>query len=804
MQNNQRISRVNLRRAAIAVCLLVVLSQALSAGEAILKNGVRLKGKTVPIQALTLRLVRQKGGPTVIYPILMVDNGVTRYFVPDSIVDDIDPSLEFSADQTFKLKQTISGRKLMLRSIGSYLSVTPFDKYGRRRVSVRTSRGRVDIIQGVTRIHPRYLTVRGLSHAWEHGIATTSIPADDLDRMIRNRNVTDQTNPDDRLAIARFYLQAKMYRQASAELKSIKRDFPELAKRADEVGQNLRQLQAGQLLAELRRRRQAGQHILASAVIRRFPVKNMSAVVLREVRELETQYAESREQLVRARMLLGQFQAELNDAKHVWAAAMIRSIISRELDLESLERLDAFLKLAGDDSLSADQTLALAFSGWVVGSAHAVTDFDVAVRLWDARFLVLEYVRAASLRERDNLFSRLQKLEGVSPEKIARLIPRLPPLLETQEGELDGILEITVSLRDSKPKRSADDKPQQDSFKYSVLLPQEYSPNHRYPLIVALRPPERSAKAELTWWGGTRERPGQSQRQGTIVIAPEYADAKQTVYDYGARAHEIVLAAINDARRRFNIDSDRIFLSGHGMGGTAAFDIGMSHPEIFAGVIPICGFCEKFCKWYWQNAKSVAWYGVGGEFDRDSLTRNAIVLNRMMTNNYDIIYAEYIGRGYESYYAEIHQLFDWMSRQRRAAPPKQYKAQILRPHDDRFFWAECHGLPRRVQLSGVNVREGSGRVRPMSLAIQVNDGLPDRITIYVKSGAETNVLWLSPDIVDFDKRISVRLNGRPVRISGDDGEDRFSAFLRPNIRTILDDFCIRGDRQRLFYVKLPL
>ena len=63
MQNNQRISRGNLRCAAIAVCLLIVSSGALSAGEAILKNGVHIKGKLVPIQALTLRLTRQKRGP---------------------------------------------------------------------------------------------------------------------------------------------------------------------------------------------------------------------------------------------------------------------------------------------------------------------------------------------------------------------------------------------------------------------------------------------------------------------------------------------------------------------------------------------------------------------------------------------------------------------------------------------------------------------------------------------------------------------------------------------------------------------
>ena len=66
------------------------------------------------------------------------------------------------------------------------------------------------------------------------------------------RKATDQSDPDDRLAVARFYLQAELYLRAGKELDSIKKNFPNLAARADEVGVNLRQLLANQLLAELK------------------------------------------------------------------------------------------------------------------------------------------------------------------------------------------------------------------------------------------------------------------------------------------------------------------------------------------------------------------------------------------------------------------------------------------------------------------------------------------------------------------------------------------------------------------------
>ena len=143
----------------------------------------------------------------------------------------------------------------------------------------------------------------------------------------------------------------------------------------------------------------------------------------------------------------------------------------------------------------------------------------------------------------------------------------------------------------------------------------------------------------------TSEKPllmkGQSQRRGYVVIAPEYLQENQKSYDYSTAAHNVVIQSIRDARKRFNIDSDRLFLSGHGSGGNAAFDIGMSHPDLFAGVIPITGICDQYCKWYWINAKHVAWYVVGGERDRDSLERNSRDLYRMMQNKFDVLYAEY-------------------------------------------------------------------------------------------------------------------------------------------------------------------
>ncbi|NEU35346.1 hypothetical protein GN156_32340, partial [bacterium LRH843] len=81
-------------------------------------------------------------------------------------------------------------------------------------------------------------------------------------------------------------------------------------------------------------------------------------------------------------------------------------------------------------------------------------------------------------------------------------------------------------------------------------------------------------------------------------------------------AHTAVIQSIQDVMKRYQIDSSRIFLAGHGMGADAAYDIGLSRFDWFAGVIPIAGECGKICNYYSENGPDLGWYIVNGQRDR--------------------------------------------------------------------------------------------------------------------------------------------------------------------------------------------
>lgn len=56
---------------------------------------------------------------------------------------------------------------------------------------------------------------------------------------------------------------------------------------------------------------------------------------------------------------------------------------------------------------------------------------------------------------------------------------------------------------------------------------------------------------------------------------------------------EMLYELINDVVSKNNIDKDQIHLTGLSMGGWGTWNLAFDHPEMFASVVPICGFVDR-------------------------------------------------------------------------------------------------------------------------------------------------------------------------------------------------------------------
>jgi pimeloyl-ACP methyl ester carboxylesterase len=773
--------------AAVATTGLLADAGSLVAEGVILKNNFYIEGRPFEVQAVSTS-VPANAGQVINRPVMMIDAGMRRYYVPVQKVANVLNDNGLGAPDLFDLRLPRRPAGRVVASIGPLHNVTPFDSDGRRQVTLNTTRGPEVIDQGIFEVGPKFMRVSALKYDWEFGVATRSIPPSAVDAMIRK--VTDQTKPEDRFAIVRFFLQAELFLQALAELDAIANDFPDLKARVDEFSTQARQQLAQKLLDEFNERRNNGQHFLAWSKAKQFPVEGMSAAILRQVREFLAEYETAIEDGEKAIALLGELQGQIEDGEVRTRLEAMRSEVAEKLNYETLARLRPFLQQADDSTRPPNEKLALAYSGWVSGDAAAIDSLPLAMNLWQARFKTLRYIRSNDTAERTQILADLLGLEGVGAESVLRLIPFLPPLIGTPEAKAGHAAEIEVD------KNMAGVPPSAPSVKYHVLLPTEYSHDHTFPMVVALHAVERNPAWELRWWGGTAEEPLQAQRRGYIVIAPEYLDEKATTYTYSPQSHYRVQMALRDAFKRFNIDSNRVFLAGHGSGGDAAFDIGNAHPDLFAGVIPITGQLQNLTIKIWRNGRQIPWYIVSGQLDRDVFEKNASLINRMMIAHYDVLLSEFIGRGYESFYEEIHQLFDWMDLQERSPDPAEFSMNTVRPNNNRFFWLKANTLENVGQRGGqeqpfptVNLASRAKIISGEILAGSINN-----TTIAIKSPARSNTIWLSPDMIDFDIRLKVRVNGRSV----------FNDFVESSVEHILDDLRLRGDRQRVYHTRIDL
>src|SRR5262249_14467876 len=70
-----------------------------------------------------------------------------------------------------------------------------------------------------------------------------------------------------------------------------------------------------------------------------------------------------------------------------------------------------------------------------------------------------------------------------------------------------------------------------------------------------------------------------------IVVSPY---GRGEVAGYNGIAGDDVLRAIDDVERAYNIDRDRVSLTGLSMGGGGTWHLGLRYPDRFAAIVPVC------------------------------------------------------------------------------------------------------------------------------------------------------------------------------------------------------------------------
>jgi len=739
--------------------------------------------------------------------LISILDGPRRIIFPEK-VSDVQQDAR-TAPRTFELGQNVvSNNTASIAAVGTTLQKLPFNQFGRRKVYVDTNKGAVWLLQGITELAPSFARVQGVKmegeglfeFPFDFRIATSTLPGDTLVAMLRNatNNLNDYQQ---RERIVEFLIEAERYGDAQRELNQLLVDFKQIdQERFDTIKTRLATTSARLVLRELDLRRDAGQFLTVENILESFDTQNLSPETLVDISSQRRNILDQKQQINAFKAKIdtdcqGYYSESNLEPESKARVESIQAEILRDLNANNVARLSTYELRSGDANITFESKIAFLISGWLLGAADAFENAPVVLSAIQSRELLRRYLVSENPIKRGEIIPQLKLIEAGTVRYYAPLARNILPWAETAKPEqgTQGFFRLKLDEIPGQPE-------------YLVQLPPEYDPYKKYPCIVALCDSGSSPLFEVEWWDGKINpadgyRNGQASRHGYIVIAPDWRKPLDPSYNYDPYAANIVFSSLRKSLRMFSIDSDKVFLSGHAIGGEVAWDLGLAHPDMWAGVIPISAIADRYINYYDNNSRyHLPFYfvmgdqhnppprGMLGNYDK----REDAFEHMALSIHYNFIVVTYIGRRSEHFLEEILNLFTWMKTQRRnfATPEHKFDVNTMREWDNFFWWFEMHDIPPRQVVSPIAwdfVTERKSLPIEASIVSTSNGNSNMRVT----GGGESATFWLSPKWVNLDKEVLVGWNGKKTQ-----------QLVQPSRVVILEDLRRRSDTNNPFWARL--
>jgi len=303
-----------------------------------------------------------------------------------------------------------------------------------------------------------------------------------------------------------------------------------------------------------------------------------------------------------------------------------------------------------------------------------------------------------------------------------------------------------------------------------------------------------------------------TEASGLVVVAPTEAGPNDG-YHFSSRERAAALAALRWARRRFDVDENRIFVTGWSRGGHLAWDLALRHPELFAAVIPVVGAprvtnqrAENNLR-YLENLLDTTVRDLqGSKDDPRALWNVRYAFERLAAwKARDARLIEFSDRGHDADLAAV----DWtafFAATRRDPHPARVIRRAATPGEGRAAWAEILATDATVaeavappQPPGwATMGEDAQRrfieaaVEKKTARLEVKRSAPNQFDASSAGVARWRLL-LGREDADVTKPLTVRWNGRSV-----------TRTLAPSKAVLLREFVERFDRTFLPVAEIGL
>lgn len=307
---------------------------------------------------------------------------------------------------------------------------------------------------------------------------------------------------------------------------------------------------------------------------------------------------------------------------------------------------------------------------------------------------------------------------------------------------------------------------------YRLYLPTAHDGRKPVPLLVALHGTSGNHNSYFdqdAYHHGLYKT--EAEKHGIAVVCPLGRDGQDRPTEWRGTGELHVLAALEDVKRRFRIDSDRIVCTGLSMGGTGTTYLCSRYPDVFAAGIPLASTYSHIS--LVANLRDVPMFYVHGGKDWPIYAKTGPIpiTKEMHRLGYHGSLWMLADAGHNVVRESADRVFQWTLKQQRAAHPRHITHRAYFPPHGRAWWVEIQAIQRPGWFAEVDA--------------SIEDD--NRIAMTCKNTTRV-VLRPDPQLLNLDRRISVLLDGREVfhdlcgrqqqiLVSGDNGT--WNAALQP-------------------------
>lgn len=237
---------------------------------------------------------------------------------------------------------------------------------------------------------------------------------------------------------------------------------------------------------------------------------------------------------------------------------------------------------------------------------------------------------------------------------------------------------------------------------YAVYVPKGYDASRRYPLVVSLHGAWSNHRLNLRRVFGKGNVPGETDTEASRHF-PSLPDVPFLVASplargtmgYQAIAERDVMDMLDDVRRRFAVDDDRVYLTGLSMGGGGTLWIGLTRPHLWAALAPVCPAPPKEAAALAGNAPGLPVHLFHGALD-------PVVSVEVSRRGHKMLLEAGSPAEYVEYPAVRHNawdhaykdaaIFEWFAKHKRNRYPDRVHYTALAYKHDTAYWVRLDRL----------------------------------------------------------------------------------------------------------------